>query len=121
MRYQRDHGLYGALIVREPETAYPIFLETFEDQPERKTMAILDTVINRQTSFMGRTSVLPRYCLPDGSGIPVQFDHIRFQINGQRLPRSASLAGLNSQIEFYVVGGKNYRFESLQRRSIAFF
>jgi hypothetical protein len=110
MRYQRDHGLYGALIVREAETAYPIFSETFEDQPERKTMAILDTMINPQTSLMGRTSVLPRYCLPDGSGIPIQFDHIQFQMNGQRLPRSASLAGLNSQIEFYVVGGKNYRF-----------
>jgi hypothetical protein len=121
MRYQRDHGLYGALIVREPETPFPIFLETFEDQPERKTMAILDSVINPQTSFMGRTSVLPRYCLPDGSGIPVQFDHIRFQINGQHLSKRASVADLNSQIEFYVSGGTNYRFRIIAATEYSIF
>ncbi|CAB4013989.1 L-ascorbate oxidase-like [Paramuricea clavata] len=105
MRYQRDHGLYGALIVREGESAYPIFSETFEDHPEKKTMAIVDSMINEQKS-----SVTPRYCLPDGSGLPVQFDHIQFQMNGQRLPRRASVVDSNTQIEFYVVGGTNYRF-----------
>lgn len=112
MRYQRDGGLFGMLVVFEGKTDIHERLGDFIDQPERKTLAV--RMIKESNIGMGKA--LPnRFCLPDGSNVPKQFKKVFFQINGKSIsPRVAHTSASNeSHTQFYVVPGKRYRFRIL--------
>ena len=106
MRYQRDYGLFGALIVRESQRDIHAKLGPFEDQPERKTLALLEKYKNSRPGGGDDP-----FCLPDGSTLPKQFDSLSFFVNGKKVAKDPLGGRANeSHSEFYVVPGKNYRF-----------
>ena len=105
MRYQRDKGLFGALIIRESKSDIHQKLGPFEDQPDRKTIALLESLENQ-----GGKKGDP-FCLPDGSDLPIQYDHLSFFMNGKEIAKNVfGGRGNESHSEYYVVPGKNYRF-----------
>ena len=110
MRYQRDSGLFGMLIVFEGKSDIHERLGPFIDQPERKTLAVRDIMIK----YKKKTPSNP-FCLPDGSQVPKQFEKVAFLINGLRgSPRVAKTsASEETHTQFYVVPGKRYRFRIL--------
>ena len=104
MRYQRDYGLFGMLIVLEGKSDIHEKLGDFIDQPERKILAVQD---------VASPNTLPiRFCLPDGSNVPKPFTRVFFRINGKSIsPRVAPTNSSHNQ--FYVAPGKRYRFRIL--------
>lgn len=105
MRYQRDSGLFGALIVGEARSDIHVRLGQFVDEPQKKTLALLERLENTDSS--GRKA--GPFCLPDGSDIPVQFDSLSLFMNGKEISENVRQES-DSHSEFYVVPGKNYRF-----------
>jgi FtsP/CotA-like multicopper oxidase with cupredoxin domain len=107
MRYQRSKGLFGALMIYEAQGDLHDKLGPFEDQPERKTIPVVD----RMTTIP--TMVTNAFCLPDGSKLPIQFtSHYQLFVNGVKLTTNAQESSGNESHKhnYHVVGGKNYRF-----------
>ena len=107
MRYQRSKGLFGALIIYEAQGDIHDKLGTFEDQPERKTIPVVDRMMTIPTV------VTNAFCLPDGSKLPIQFtSHYQLLVNGVKLTTNVQESSGNESHKhnYYVVGGKNYRF-----------
>ena len=78
----------------------------FEDEPARKTLAIVEQLEN--VDAKGKPDP---FCLPDGSKLSSQYESLRFFVNGKQIPgRVRGGRGNESHSEFYVVPGKNYRF-----------
>ena len=113
MRYQRDHGLFGMLIVFEGKSDIHDIdkLGPFIDQPERKTLAVRD-IIKKADRKKGPSNP---FCLPDGSQVPMQFEKATFLINGLRGSGRAANTSVSKEThtQFYVVPGKRYRFRIL--------
>ena len=107
MRYQRSKGLFGALIVHEAQSDIREKLGPFEDQPQRKTLLIVD----QDSNIKQPGKAVQSFCLPDGSNLPVEFRRFSLLIYGKE-PATSLLesAGNASYTQFYVVSGKNYRF-----------
>jgi hypothetical protein len=110
MRYQRDKGLFGALIIRESQSDIHARLGPFEDEPEKKTLALLERLVNVDPSGQNPDP----FCLPDGSDLPIQYDRLSFFLNGKEIAKNVlGGRGNESHSEFFVVPGKNYRFRIL--------
>jgi hypothetical protein len=109
MRYQRDEGLFGALIIHESKSDIHERLGPFIDEPAKKTLALLEQLENKHPG--GKSDP---FCLPDGSDLPIQYDDVTFFMNGKQIAgRVLGGRGNESHSEFYVVPGKNYRFRIL--------
>ena len=107
MRYQRDKGLFGALIIRESQSDIHDRLGPFEDEPEKKTLALLERIENVDPSVKNPDS----FCLPDGSDLPIQYDRLSFFLNGKEIAKDVKgRRGKESHSNFFVIPGKNYRF-----------
>lgn len=105
MRSQRDTGLFGALIVIETQRNIHERLGPFEDQPARKTMAILE---RRNTSIHITDNWV---CMPDGSNLPLHFYPLSWLVNGKTTPANIFRSTIDDgHTVFHVVGGKNFRF-----------
>ena len=105
MRSQRDTGLFGALIVIETHRNIQERLGPFEDQPARKTMAILE---RRNTSIPITDNWA---CMPDGSNLPLHFYPLSWLVNGKTPPANIFRSTIDDgHTAFHVVGGKNCRF-----------
>ena len=109
MRYQRDKGLFGALIIHESQRDIHERLGPFEDEPDKKTLALLERLENTDSS--GKKD---KFCLPDRSTLPIQYDSLSFFMNGKEIAKNVlGGRGNESHSEYFVVPGKKYRFRIL--------
>ena len=110
MRYQRDKGLFGALIIHESKSDIHKRLGKFVDEPDKKTIALLERLENTDAS--GKNP--DQFCLPDGSNLPIQYDSLSFFMNGKEIAKNVlGGRGNESHSEYFVVPGENYRFRIL--------
>ena len=110
MRYQRGKGLFGALIIHESQRDIHERLGPFEDEPDKKTLALLELLENTDSS--GKNP--DKFCLPNGSTLPIQHDSLSFFMNGKEIAKNVlGGRGNESHSEYFVVPGKKYRFRIL--------
>ncbi|XP_028416893.1 laccase-3-like [Dendronephthya gigantea] len=110
MRYQRDAGLFGALIVHESQRDIHERLGPFVDEPDKYLLSLLESLKNVQPSG---TKPDP-FCLPDGSKLPIQYDRVSFFLNGKEIAKDILGRRANeSHSEYFVVPGQKYRFRVL--------
>jgi hypothetical protein len=83
MRYQRDKGLFGALIIRESQSNIHDRLGPFEGEPEKKTLALLERLENVDPSGQNPGP----FCLPGGSDLPIQHERLSFFLNGKEIAK----------------------------------
>ncbi|XP_028416892.1 laccase-2-like [Dendronephthya gigantea] len=109
MRYQRDAGLFGALVVHESQGDIHERLGPFVDEPEKYLLTLLESLKNVQPS--GKPDP---FCLPDGSKLPIQYDRVSFFLNGKEIAKDILGRRANeSHSEYFVVPGQKYRFRVL--------
>ena len=110
MRYQRDSGLFGALVIHESQRDIHQRLGPFVDEPDKYILTLLERLENVYPS--GTKPDL--FCLPDGSQLPIQYENVSFFLNGKEIAKDILGPRANeSHSEYFVVPGKNYRFRIL--------
>ena len=97
MRFQRDTGLLGVLVVHDE-----LPLNDVVDTPEKYTMVLQELTTSALFGI--------RFCLPGGIRVPFQFGTISILMNGKLLSRKPSARVKDAALEFPVVSGQKYRF-----------
>lgn len=110
MRYQRDSGLFGVLIVHESKGDIHEKLGKFIDEPQKKTLTLLERFENIESD----KGTLDPFCLPDGSNLPIPYKNVSFYLNGRLAAEEVEeTKTFKRHLEFYVTPDKHYRFRVL--------
>ncbi|XP_028396428.1 laccase-3-like [Dendronephthya gigantea] len=105
--YQRDHGLFGALIVNEGKETWQKLIDSVRVEPDN---LVEDFRFTLSVTEHMRISHGERNCTEDGSREPVKDEYVSsFQINGVILQKGVDHIG-KKEPSYTVEKGKYYRF-----------